>query len=226
MKDHQPKKIKDGIVSVRSQKTGKGSALRVFVDIQKMLCFSDRCLSKYSTISAQDRNSAWCEHLKEGISATETSREITIKIESLKDLNLEKEIIEKVRNQSENGLITCYEVNKHTVVTPTFASISVCGVVGLTHVRDLICKIKDCKSIKTQHALAKKTEKICLHNLLVMKCGIGIETKVSKEVISKIDHVKTVNILLANVDIHFPSLSEAALKDFLPKNKVFVDKLR
>jgi hypothetical protein len=196
------------------------------VDIQKKLCFSDQCLNKFSTLTVDDRKSDWCEHLKEGQTATEMASQIVIKLESLNDLNLDLGILDQVKSQSYNGLITCYEVNSHTVVTPTFNSISVSGVIGLTHVKDLVCKLKDCKSLKTQHALAKRTEKICLHNLMVLKTGKVPESKVTKEVINKIDHVKTVDELLKKVDQHFPSMNEEALKEFLPINKDFVDTLR
>ena len=213
-------------MSVRAQKSGKGSGLRVFVDIQKKLCFSDQCLTKFSTLTIDDRKSDWCEHLKEGQTATEMASQIVIKLESLNDLNLDLGILDQVKSQSNNGLITCYEVNSHTVVTPTFASISVSGVIGLTHVKDLVCKLKDCKSLKTQHALAKRTEKICLHNLMVLKTGKVPESKATKEVVNKIDHVKTVDELMTKVDQHFPNLNEEALKAFLPINKEFVDTLR
>ena len=213
-------------MSIREQKSGKGSALRVFVDIQKKLCFAAQCLNKFSTLTIEDRKTDWCEHLKEGQAATEMATKLVIKLESLKDLNLDLEILDQVKSQSSNGLITCYEVNSHTVVTPTFASISVNGVIGLTHVKDLVCKLKDCKSLKTQHALAKRTEKICLHNLMVLKTGKVPESKATKEVINKLDHTKTVGKLLEQVDQHFPSLNEEALKKFLPINKDFVDTLR
>ena len=226
VKDHAPKNIKNSIVSVRAQKTGKGSGLRVFVDSDKKLCFFDRCLSKYSTLSVEDKVTAWCDHLKEAQQATETAKQINVTVESLSDLNLDKDIMAKVKSQCVDGLITCYEVNAHTIVTPTFASISASGVIGLTHVKDLVCKLKDCKAVKTQHALAKRTEKICLHNLVVMKCGVVHEKKVTKQVINKIDHIKTIDTLMEKVDSQFPSLNEEALKDFLPKNKSFVDNLR
>ena len=136
MKDHAPKKIKGSVVSVRAQKAGKGSGLRVFVDIDKKLCFSDRCLSKFSTLSAEDKITAWCDHLKEAQQATETAKQINVTLDSLSDLNLDKDMMDRIKSQCVDGLITCYEVNAHTIVTPTFASFSASGVVGLTHVKD------------------------------------------------------------------------------------------
>ena len=173
-------------MSVRAQKSGKGSGLRVFVDVQKKLCFADPCLMKFSTLTIDDRKSDWCQHLKEGQMATEMASQTVINLESLDDLNLDLEILNQVKSQSSNGLITCYEINSHTVVTPTFASMSVSGVIGLTHIKDLVCKLKDCKSLKTQHALAKRTEKICLHNLMVLKTGKVPESKATKEVVNKL----------------------------------------
>ena len=61
---------------------------------------------------------------------------------------------------------------------------------------------------------------------MVLKTGKVPESKVTKEVINKIDHVKTVDELLKKVDQHFPSMNEEALKEFLPINKDFVDTLR
>ena len=84
--------------------------------------------------------------------------------------------------------------------------------------KDNVCKVKDCKSVKTQHALAKKTNKICLHTLLVLKSGFQLESKRETEVCNKIDHRNTVNILLQKVAQSFPSMNDDALKDFLPKN--------
>lgn len=173
---------------MRAQKSGKGSSLRVFVNVDKKLCFSDKCLSKFSTLNATDRAVAWCDHLKEGELATKRARQIDIKLASLEDLNLDKDSYNHIESLCVDAVITCYEVNTHTVVTPTFSSLSVNGVVGLTHVKDLVCKLKDCKVIKTPHALSKKTEKICLHNSLVLKCGVVSKVKVVKEVINKIDH--------------------------------------
>ena len=213
-------------MSVRSQKTGKGSAIRVFVDLAKMLCFSQHCANKYSTVPVQDRNSAWCEHLKEGLQATETARQIQVQVSCLNDLNLDTETLDLVTSQSENGSITIYEINRTTIVTPSFGSFSASGVIGLTHVKELDCKLKDCKSVKTAHTLAKKTNKICLHNLLVLKSGLMQEKPDASEVKTQIDHFKTVTILLQKIENNFPSMNDKALKDFLPKNKVFVDKLR
>ena len=162
----------------------------MFVDIVKKLCFSEKCLRKFSTLNATDRAVAWCEHLKEGELATKEARQIDVTLASLKELKLDKDDYNLVESQCVNSVITCYEVNTHTVVTPTFSSLSVNGVIGLTHVKDLVCKLKDCKAIKAPHALSKRTEKICLHNSIVLKCGVVSNIKVVKEVMNKIDHIR------------------------------------
>ena len=66
-KNFAPKKIKDGIVSVRQSTSGRGSTLRVFVDTSKLLCYATGCSSKYSTLSEDQRKTPWCTHLVEGL---------------------------------------------------------------------------------------------------------------------------------------------------------------
>ena len=117
-KDHEPRKLGNGIVSVRSRKTGKGSGIRVFVDVEKMLCYSDICVNKYSSISENDRTSAWCDHLKEGEVATVTANQIDLPLADLADLNLDEDTMQLVTSHSESGVLKLYEVNKSTIVTP------------------------------------------------------------------------------------------------------------
>ena len=226
VKEHVPKKIVNGLVSVRSQKTGRGSALRVFVDTQKMLCFSEMCLNKYSTIPQEERKTPWCDHLKEGSETIESAKEIKITMESLKDLNLEEETLQLMATSSDNGQITLYEVNSSTVITPSFGAASAQGILTFTHVKDFTCKLRGCKSVKhSQHVLLKKTGKICLHSLLALKSNRSMEKDDASEVKSKIDHIKSVDILLDKVTTEFPSMSDEDLRKCLPMNKVFVDKL-
>ena len=216
--------IDDGIVSVRQGKTGRGSALRVFVNILQMLCFADICLNKYSTLTPDQRKLPWCDHLREGVNASIHATQVKIAIKTLSDLNLDKEILDLVKRNCPDGQITLFVINKSTVATPTFGM----GLgFSLTHIKDLVCKVKNCKTVKTQHALAKRTNKICLHNLLVLKSGHG-ETQQAKshEVKSKMDHVKTVDLLLQQITDNFPSMNRESLRKFLPKNKNFLDYLR
>ena len=212
------------MVSVRQTKTGRGSALRVFVNILQMLCFADVCLSKYSTIPVGDRSSPWCDHLREGVNATEEATEVKISMKTLSEKIKDKESFDLVKSHSKHGEISLYVVNKSTVLTPTFG---VSLGLGLTHIKDEVCKIRDCKKVKTVHALAKVTGKICLHNLLVSVSGHMVDDESETHVVkSKINHVKSVDILLAKIEKNFPSMNDEDLKKFLPKNKHFVDCLR
>ena len=72
--------------------------------------------------------------------------EIDLQLTDLEDLNLDKDIMQLVSSESVNGVLRLYKVNKNTVVSPVFYPV---GGFNLTHVKDLNCTQKNCKSIKT-----------------------------------------------------------------------------
>ena len=218
-----PRMINSDIVSVRQTVRGRGSSLRVFVNIKDMLCFSDACLSKYSTVPLDLRQKPWCDHLQEAVGASLHAKEIKVNVQSLVDLNVDEETLKMVRCKCPSGMISVYEVNRSTIALPTFGI----GLgFGMTHVKDLECKIRKCRSLRIPHALAKRKERICIHNLLVLLSGKSAADSNDKCVTNKIDHVRTIDILIEKVQQDFPKMDEESLKNFMPSVLNFVDKIR
>ena len=115
-KEHAPKIIMNGLVSVRQSKTGRGSALRVFVDVKKHICYAEICKSKYSTLSRDQLESLWCEHLKEGSTATSNAKCVDIDLESFSELNLDIGTMDLLVSGSKNRCIRTYIINSKTTV--------------------------------------------------------------------------------------------------------------
>ena len=223
VKECDAMKVRDDIVSVRKAPSGRGSSLRVFVNISEMVCYAETCLSKYSTIPARERNTAWCTHLKEGVCATEQAVKIEIPVSKLVDLNISEDIIDQIRDHSQDGNIITYRVNKSTVVTPTFG---IGQGFELTHLKDSHCKIKNCKLINVRHALVKRSDKICIHSLLVLLSGFKMKEKMQSTVRHKMDHLKTTDNLIRLVEEDFPTINDESLRQFLPQNTAFLDTIR
>ena len=222
-KDYSPRIIGNGIVSVRQSKTGRGSSLRIFVNTKKNTCSAESCLSKYSTLNKDQLEKPWCEHLKEGISATSNAQCVNICLESLSDLNIDKEIKDDLLSLSKDGILKTYIVNSKTTAVPAVLANS---DFELVHVKDGACPLKGCKRLNNPHTLAKRNSKLCFHSLLSFKWLPNSVKKEQSQSQPKADHRKTVMKLIQEVNEHFPSLSENNLKNELPLNKGFVDELR
>ena len=217
-----PKIIKEGIVSVRLTERGRGSALRTFVNTIDM-CYADSCLGKYSTVPTESRKTPWCDHLKEGVKASTHAQEIKVKVQQLKDLNLDTATVDLVESYCVDENISIFKVNNNVMAVPTFGQDF--GL-GMIHVKELECKLKKCRSVKLPHALAKRTKKICIHNLLVLVSGWFLSEKPLPLVTHKIDHVKSVEILVEKIQNNFPSMDDEELSEFLPKCQPFLQNIR
>ena len=187
-----------------------------------MLCFSDACLSKYSTVPNDLRQQPWCNHLKEGLDATLPAEELHIPVQTLKDLNLDSAVINMIEtNYTET--VKIFKVNSNTFTVPTFGI----GLeFGMIHVKNLECKVSKCKQVKVPHALAKRKEKICIHNLLVLVSGYTQMKRQDACIKSKIDHDKTISVVLKQVKQNFPIMTDRSLQLFLPKCQLFMNSFR
>ena len=223
VKECEPKIVTNGIVSVRKFTNGRGASLRVFVNTNDMVCYSETCSIKYSTLPANERKTAWCNHLKEGVNAIHHAVRNEIPVEKVFDLNLSQDIVDLVNLRAEDGFITTYIINKSTIVTPSFG---IGHEFDLTHVKDCQCRIKDCKVINTPHALAKRTDKICIHSLLVLLGGFKSSEKSQCIIRNKMDHLKTTNRLIQLVKENFPTIKDESLNEFLPRNTAFLERIR
>ena len=132
--------------------------------------------------------------------------------------------MELLHRWSTDGYLSIYKVNSSIMVVPSFGLGR--AEFDLVHVKDHNCNVKQCKSLRNVHALAKKTSKLCIHNLLVFKGGSNVSEAEDPTVLIKADHIKTVDVLLKQVSKNFPSLNEEELKAFLPKNGAFITELR
>ena len=129
-----------------------------------------------------------------------------------------------LHSYSSDGCVSIYIVNKSTVVVPSFGF--GCTELDSAHITNQICRLKQCKSLRNVHSLAKKSNNICIHNLLVIKCGTNEDSEGDSVVSFKADHFKTVSVLLSQLSKNFPSLNEEELKAFLPQNSAFITELR
>lgn len=214
----------NGLVSVRQSKTGRGSALRVFVDVKKHICYAEICKNKYSTLNRDQLESLWCEHLKEGSTATSNAQCVDIDLESFSELNLDKETMDLLESGSKNRVISTYIINSKTTVVPTFGSND---DISLTHVKEDVCPLKGCKRLNNLHTLAKKSSiRLCLHSLLSIRCSPKPVKKQRSITIAKADHRKTVEKLLQQVNEYFPDVGDENFHISLPSNKRFIDEVR
>lgn len=216
-------KISDTVFSVIKNKSGPTK--RIFVDVQKRFCESDKCLQKRQVHFNSDKTaeSFSCEHLEE------CRRYINPHTTTL-DLTKVKEIVTPDCLNTLSSYATNNEIQvrdfDNFVIIDSFSEITRQLPTKFCHVKDKKCTLQACKSKSRIHTLAVNQTKMCLHELVTYLANPPVSLKPAKQHI-KIDYHESVKNVLNDVIENFPKLHEVdRCREFLKMEKKNLNMIR
>ena len=194
-----------------------------------MQCYATKCLELRTNLSADQKNSIYCNHLEEALKAYEIqdyADKKFLKIEELEKVLKNPDDIITLKASATDGNIPVYLLPGNNHVVPSFCPPSHESPLQLIHVRNFKCALQSCQEKRSKlHSLVAKQPPTCLHSLL---CHAVTDPKspklpMQREFVPKINRDLTINFVIEQIQCKFPSMASFQSNESIRSSREFVE---
>ena len=197
-------------------------------------CFAPICLEIRTTLSTDQKNTLYCEHLvaaQTALVSREYADKKTVELATMRKLIKSDEVINELASISTSGQIDIWKLPDNIYVVPSFSPPSHESPTEYLHIRNDKCPLSKCKEGKSKlRTLIKKEEPLCVHTVLVHSSVQDQElskesTSPKKIAFPKLNRDVTTKIVMNQILEKIPSLTNMETSGFIRRSRRYVDKL-
>ena len=183
-----------------------------------------------ANLSSNQKNTLYCEHLKQAqkaINMRECAEKKLVAIKDLEKILKNADDLKVLSAASSDGQIPVYVLPGNNMVVPSFSPPSHESPLELIHIRNMKCPLGSCREKRSKlHTLTKKEQPICLHTILCHSVEESSpKSSAVKTKVPKIDRDLSVSFVMNRIREQFPGMGSVQLDEFLKKSRKYLEKL-